>query len=389
LRIALDSISQYSIIRSLLYVENENLYIVGGCVRDLLLNVPLTDLDVVLERKSLSIINNLEQIFGVTKKTLSQFLTFKLKSPKIVIDVAQARSERYEHPGALPEVTPCYDIVKDLKRRDFTINSMAIQLYPRTFYLMDPLGGFEDLKKRILRVNKQGSFMDDPTRAFRAIKYTYRFNLYLDASTEREFENAKKSLPMVSFPRIKREVELYAAEERRLLMFAELGKRNILFHWNNMFDTFDYDLLVEMDRILPRKQSVWCLFLIPFGLEHYFIHNKDKFTVSERRTLEKIFGHGTPEITVGALHKIFKDEAPEGVRAWGLLNGVDERIIDKYITERGKLNPSISIQYIIERVKDPKLSREFYEKIEEALLEGIIRPGEEKEFLEKLLTRLC
>lgn len=387
MRIEFYRLLSYPVLTPLLSFDAEKVYIVGGCVRDILMNRPLLDLDIVLERKSSSFINFLMYNFNVSKSTQSQFLTIKIDSGKLVIDVAQARREVYPSPGSLPRVSPCYDIIVDLKRRDFTINSMALAISPRTFELLDPLGGYEDLKKKVLRVNRVGSFADDPTRAFRAVKYKHRFGLSYDARTLEEFGNAEKHLKGISFNRIMKEIERICVEERRLIMFEEIGRRRLLYYWDESFDSVDYDLLKELDRILPRERSAWFYFLIPFGLEKYFRENKNLFRVHERKVLENLFEKKLQRcVSVGILHNFFKACDEYCVKVWAILSGVEPGLVEEYLLRREKIRPSISLRYLIGIVGDPGVARSYYEKIFVELLEGNIKPGEEKEYLKKIIS---
>src|SRR5262249_34962771 len=98
------------------------------------------------------------------------------------VDIAAARAESYPHPGALPLVEPGADLAADLRRRDFTINAMAIPLQGEP-HLIDPHGGQADLAARQLRVLHGDSFLDDPTRAIRAARYASRFEMALEGET--------------------------------------------------------------------------------------------------------------------------------------------------------------------------------------------------------------
>ena len=114
------------------------------------------------------------------------------------VDVVTARSERYERPGALPRVLPA-PIAQDLRRRDFTVNAMAVELGSGAFGLLDPLGGGADLARRRLRVLHPLSFVEDPTRIFRAARYAARLGFALDA-----LERARPGAGAVAWRRIPR-----------------------------------------------------------------------------------------------------------------------------------------------------------------------------------------
>lgn len=161
-----------------------HLYLVGGGVRDLLLAQPshqvitLPDLDLVLDQAPA---NALEQLIapiqslrpGAVVQLHPQFYTCDLRWPDFTLDIALARTETYPHPAANPIVTPA-DIHRDLYRRDFTVNAMALALHPPG-KLLDPLDGYSDLQKQYLRVLHPESFRDDPTRLWRGVRYGVRY----------------------------------------------------------------------------------------------------------------------------------------------------------------------------------------------------------------------
>lgn len=154
-------------------------YVVGGAVRDLLLGERRGDVDLVVVGDAPALAATL----GAEVVEHERFATAKARLGEHEIDLATARTERYPHPGALPEVEPATGIEDDLARRDFTVNAMAVPLAgePR---LIDPHGGRADLDARLLRVLHPRSFADDPTRALRAARYASRFGFAPAPETE-------------------------------------------------------------------------------------------------------------------------------------------------------------------------------------------------------------
>jgi tRNA nucleotidyltransferase (CCA-adding enzyme) len=157
-------------------------FAVGGLVRDAWLERSGGghDLDVVVEGDAGLVARALAAGLGGTLVEHERFLTASVELPSgRRIDVATARSERYAQPGALPHVLPAA-IAADLRRRDFTVNAMAVELGSGTFGLLDPLGGAADLAGRRLRILHPLSFVEDPTRIFRAARYAARLSFGLD-----------------------------------------------------------------------------------------------------------------------------------------------------------------------------------------------------------------
>lgn len=152
------------------------IYIVGGCVRDLLLNRPSLDIDVVVEGSALAIARAASKHLKAKLISHPQFLTHTLAfKDGRHLDIVTARTETYPEPASLPVVEPA-SLQEDLYRRDFSINAMAISLNKSDFgHIWDPFGGMEDLEAKKIRVLHAQSFKDDPTRIFRAARFAGRF----------------------------------------------------------------------------------------------------------------------------------------------------------------------------------------------------------------------
>ncbi len=159
-------------------------YAVGGFVRDLLLGVPNPDLDLVVEGDGIRFAKALAQQYRARVITHDRFGTATVTlADGQTLDVATARTESYEAPGALPTVQRS-SIKEDLRRRDFTINTLAIRLNaPHFGELVDLHGGLRDLQNKTIRVLHGLSFIDDPTRVFRAIRFEQRLGFQLDQDT--------------------------------------------------------------------------------------------------------------------------------------------------------------------------------------------------------------
>lgn len=192
-------------------------YLVGGAVRDLLLNRGRADIDLVVEGDAAALAARL----GAEVVEHERFATAKAKLDGHEIDIAAARSESYPHPGALPVVEPAGDVEADLARRDFTLNAMAIPLRGE-LRLIDPHGGRADLSVGLLRVLHPRSFEDDPTRALRAARYAARFGFELEPETAALLRQA--DLGTVSADRRQTELLRLAAEENAPGAFALLAE---------------------------------------------------------------------------------------------------------------------------------------------------------------------
>ncbi|MBF0536715.1 MAG: CBS domain-containing protein [Nitrospirae bacterium] len=177
-------------------------YLVGGCVRDLLMAQRNLDIDIVIEGDGLLFAAELASHLNAKLKTHIRFQTAKISAinrpefdrgdlpQDFTIDIATARTEYYESPAALPTVETS-SIKKDLYRRDFTINTLAININKRHFgTLIDFFGAQKDIKERTIRVLHNLSFVEDPTRAFRAVRFSERFGFRINKHMERLIRSA-------------------------------------------------------------------------------------------------------------------------------------------------------------------------------------------------------
>lgn len=212
-------------------------FLVGGVVREALrTREPITtpDLDVVVEADGLRVARALAEAVGAAPGRglveHARFLTASVRTPAGArVDLATARSERYEAPGALPRVLPAA-IGQDLARRDFTINAMAVDLTAEGFDVLDPFGGRWALARRRLGVLHPLSFVEDPTRIFRAARYATRLDFRLETWTARALRLglACAPYPALSGQRLLAELALIAREPRPAAALAWLGEAGVL-----------------------------------------------------------------------------------------------------------------------------------------------------------------
>ncbi|MGI8845377.1 MAG: hypothetical protein ACR2HC_04270, partial [Thermoleophilaceae bacterium] len=189
-------------------------YLVGGMVRDLLRGEAALDLDVAIEGDGVTAAQEIARRLGGTVVRHERFGTATVTAERIVLDVASTRTEWYPEPGTLPRVRPA-PLPADLSRRDFTVNAMAIALSgDQLGRLHDPLHGAADIDAKLIRVLHDGSFLDDPTRLIRAIRYATRLDYELELETERLALTAiEGGAPVtVSGPRVREELLRLLAE---------------------------------------------------------------------------------------------------------------------------------------------------------------------------------
>jgi tRNA nucleotidyltransferase (CCA-adding enzyme) len=193
--------------------QQQRLYLVGGVVRDLLLERHNLDIDLVIEGDAIKLAQEIAGHEPAKVTAHPHFGTAKLRWSDRSLDIATARAETYAKPGALPTVKPG-TINDDLSRRDFTINAMAIELNPSHFGdIIDPHGGRQDIDKKLVRVLHDQSFRDDATRIWRALRYEQRLDFHLEKSTLELLKKGIAWLDTVSGDRIRRELESVLREE--------------------------------------------------------------------------------------------------------------------------------------------------------------------------------
>jgi tRNA nucleotidyltransferase (CCA-adding enzyme) len=197
-------------------------YLVGGIVRDLFLRTANYDVDIVVEGDGITFAGILVQKLGGRMKTHQKFGTAVVVLPDgLKIDIATARLEYYEAPAALPTVE-LSSIKKDLYRRDFTINTLAVRLNGSHFgELIDFFSGLRDIKERTLRILHNLSFVEDPTRVFRAIRFEQRFDFSISKHT---LNLIKSAVNLKLFDRLSGE-RIY---DELVLMFSELDPLKVL-----------------------------------------------------------------------------------------------------------------------------------------------------------------
>ncbi|MGQ9646677.1 MAG: CBS domain-containing protein [Thermodesulfobacteriota bacterium] len=208
-----------------------SIYAVGGFVRDLLMRVDNFDVDIVVEGDGIRFAEEFEKRFPCRIRTHEKFGTAIILFPDgLKVDVATARIEVYDSPAALPTVERG-SIKMDLYRRDFTINALAIQLNPKSFgELIDFFGGLRDIKEKVVRVLHNLSFVEDPTRVFRAIRFEQRLGFQIGKHTQHLLKNAVKMgfLDRLSGGRILSELILILEEENPVPALKRMGDFHLL-----------------------------------------------------------------------------------------------------------------------------------------------------------------
>jgi len=311
-------------------------YLVGGIVRDILLNKPNLDVDIVVEGDGINFSNKLAPMINAKIWTHKKFKTsIIVLENKRHIDVATARVEYYDKPAALPNVEEA-NIKQDLYRRDFTINSMAISLNKSSFgILIDYFGGRRDLKRKKIKVMHKLSFVEDPTRIFRAVRFEQRFSFKIDSQTESLIKSAieMEIISKLTGVRIRDELVAILEEDHpwkpllRLYEYRALQKININLKIDAKFENKLKKILAGYDEFkgfygesIKKWRLIFSMLLSDFHKDSLIrwcggmkVKNKDteiilNATQMQGSLIEKLVGS---RLSNSELYLLLKNSSPE------------------------------------------------------------------------------
>ena len=246
--------------------KNLEIFLVGGALRDILLEIPPKELDFCINGE----INEFKEFLNNDKQLkiikVSEFETYKVLFKDKIYDFSVTRKESYIPKGSLPKIDAFnVPIETDLKRRDFTINSIAMNINSDINNLIDPFNGLKDLKNKVIKVIHDESFKDDPTRAYRAVKFSKRYNFKIDTNTLNNLIDSVEYIKVLSKERIKNELEKICKEFNFIQILNELKKINILKYF------FDFDPLKI--NINNNEIDNWLLLIYEIRKIDYFENN--------------------------------------------------------------------------------------------------------------------
>ena len=234
--------------------SNLEIFIVGGAIRDILLGINPSEIDFCIKGNIEEFKKYIDTQKDIKKIKVSEFETYKLLFKDKIYDFSVTREESYIPKGSLPKIDKFnVSIEKDLFRRDFSINSIAININKMNENVIDPFNGYEDLKNSLIKINHEESFLDDPTRIFRAIKFSKRLNFKIDANTEKNLKGSIFNLKKLSAERIKNEIEKISYEKNCkniLIELRNLGALKYFYDFDpsdikfNVKDISNWDILI-------------------------------------------------------------------------------------------------------------------------------------------------
>lgn len=414
--------------------QHQAIYVVGGFVRDLILGQPGIDFDIVVEGDALNLARKLSERYGGRLVIHTRFGTAKWHVEEIraqllrefnlthadadgdlpdTLDLISARTEFYEHPTALPTVERS-SIKLDLHRRDFSINTLALRLDGRHYgELLDFWGGFNDLQKGVVRVLHSLSFIDDPTRMLRAVRFEQRFGFEIERRTLDLMSEAHGQLRQVTGERLRHEIDLMFAEARPAPVLERAGELG-LFTQIQPELTWQPAWTAGLERLLT-DQGIpgWQIPAVTGGYPtrrllgytywwmHFTTHLINLFVhklripapmtksvtqaVGLRNVIDNLVKQ-PPSATVDALDN-FSMIAQAAVRA-DLTDSAQIELLDRYQREWRLVQPGVDGNDL-RRLGIPAGPQYalILSSIKHAWLDGLIHdPGEEKLLLEKLIA---
>jgi len=240
IRLTPDQQRGVTVVQDIARAAGMNIYLTGGAIRDIISGFTIRDLDFTVQGNPLKLQKELERAGALISATDDDSKTLHVVLPGGVrAEISMARTETYEKTGKPPLVTPA-TIIEDLRRRDFTVNAMALSLNPGSRgLLMDPFNGAADIEAKLIRVLHNYAFVEDPSRMIRAVRFAARFHWPLEERTQARLDSAKenKYLEHISNKAIGQEIEQLAYEDDPLHIVKVLEKEDWLKilnpHWNS------------------------------------------------------------------------------------------------------------------------------------------------------------
>ncbi|HZE26764.1 MAG TPA: CCA tRNA nucleotidyltransferase [Terriglobales bacterium] len=238
IRLTPDQQKGANLVQEITRAAGMNLYLTGGAIRDIISGFPIRDLDFTVQGNPLKLQKELERAGAVIAAADDDLKTLFLQLPgNVRAEISMARTERYDKVGKPPVVAPA-TIIEDLRRRDFTINAIALSLNPGSRgLLMDPFNGAADIEAKLIRVLHNYAFVEDPSRLIRASRFAARFHWPLEEKTQARYESAKENnyIEHISDKAIGHEIEQLAYEDDPLHIVRVLEKEGWLkilsSHW--------------------------------------------------------------------------------------------------------------------------------------------------------------
>ncbi|VAV85346.1 tRNA nucleotidyltransferase, A-adding [hydrothermal vent metagenome] len=369
-------------------------YGVGGFVRDLIMRRDNLDIDIVVEGDGLRFAKKFARSLKAKVKIHERFKTATITCKDgLKVDVATARLEYYVKPGALPTIEQS-SLKLDLYRRDFTINTLALRLNPEKFgEVLDFFGAQRDIKERTIRVLHNLSFVEDPTRAMRAVRFSERFDFKIAPHTENLLKNSVKLglLTKSSAPRVREELINILKEDMALHAIGRLKDLSVLplidakIRWDEKAERLFENArgAVAWYELLYREEKITSWLVLILALTDN-LKKRELSAFSRRLSIDNKKNLATIEdkgLALKALRSISATTQPSASRVYSLLKPLALELTLYLIAKADKPEVKKLISRFVTELKDKKPGL----KGKDLLLLGVKEGPEVGEVLEKLL----
>lgn len=405
------------------HAENVAIYLAGGVVRDLVLERENLDLDFVLEGDAIAFAYKLARIYGGETERHILFGTAKWRLDSAAIDnlslgsemiraqidFATARTEAYPAPAALPTVEPGL-IAQDLRRRDFTVNALALRIEAGScpWDMLDPSEGYSDILRKQIRVLHDQSFIDDPTRIFRAFRFASRFGFTIESGTAEILREAIPLVQRLSGERIRHELDLILREEYPERIIANLSALGIFAQIHDSFriSARSAEQLKRLREDMPQMRGNsddiarvgWLLLFSEIAEDDALLicarldltRSLSNAIAAFTRLLAKIDWLGAPASKASAITRFLDGISETALRA-GLICTIDGRSVKErlelYMVEWRHRQPTIDGKELMRvGLRPGPIYREILDKLRSAWIDGEIASEEqERELFLKLV----
>ena len=349
--------------------SKNNLYYIGGVVRDEILGLKSFDVDLTYVGNAIEFAKNLN---GVEILKINEpFGTVRVKIDNQEIDIASTRAEIYEHAGHLPTVTKIgCDLMEDVMRRDFTINAMAKNY--NSGEIIDYTGGLEDIKNKKLKVLHDKSFIDDPTRILRALKFAVRFNFELDEHTKKLRDEYLKNINYdMSYKRVKKElIETFNLNSQKAYDEFINAKIYKLITKNDIQNNnINIENLVNKYKNLVNKDDIWLIYV---GTLPEIKNLEPTLTKDEKKIIDDFMNikNSEPKDDYD-IYKLFENVRIETVLMYAIMKNAE--IAQHYLDNLKDIKISISGQDLQKMGIEP--SKKYGECFDYVLKEKLKNPN--------------
>ena len=361
-----------------------SVYLIGGIVRDIILKKPNDDIDIVVEGNGITFAKKLHADYGGEVVLHETFKTATWTSlAGVEIDITSSRLEYYDRPAALPDVESS-TLKEDLYRRDFTINAMAIYLNEDDFgKLIDPFNGYQDIKEERIKILHNLSFVEDPTRVLRGVRFETRFDFLMDNQTEQLALQSIPNIKDLSANRIIGEMVRLFSEENQVRSIARLFDLNI-FKQLGVDEKSKEPSLKQAEKLAElyteSKRSgkpTWFNYLfIPFYADNQ-IRKVKRFALTKRdlKLYEEVIDLNKLDKLnelkkIGDCYKIFKEYSTESILFFmSKAQLKTEKVILEYLIKRENIPTLLTGKDLIDKGLKPGTHfSEILSKLDEAIL---------------------